>query len=125
MNPNQPNKRDVPSVKGEIKPESDPSVVTEGTKPDWQAVNDAADRAKALEAESNPDEMMDAIVTSQVMLGQDYDARGNLLTTGKIAKRGEKIKVTRAFFRKFRGHFVETPAEFERQEKKARGEEDF
>lgn len=106
MNPNQPPKKgpDVPSVQGEIKPESNPSVVTVGAEDDG---------------------LIEAIVTSQVILGQDRDKFGNVLTTGKVAKRGASIRVSREFFRIHRGEFVETPAEFARLEKKARGEEDF
>jgi predicted house-cleaning NTP pyrophosphatase (Maf/HAM1 superfamily) len=127
MSPNQTKKVDVPYNKSDVRPEVDASVVTasEGKKSDWAAVDDAAERARQVEAESQPDGKIEVVVTSQVMLPETKGADGVVLTGGRIAKRGERIRVSREFLKKHRGHYVETVDEFERQERKARGEDDF
>ncbi len=115
-------------VTGDVRPDVDPNVVTsgaDGKKSDWAAIDDAAARAKALDAEKDPRAKVEVVVTSQVMLPPEKGEDGNLITTGKMAKRGDRITVTREFLRKYRGHFVETVDAWERQQKIERGEEDF
>lgn len=110
----QKKKTDLTYPNASVDPQTNPNVETSGVG--------APELAKRMDKprEDRPGKIAEADLVDCVAIA------AVTRPDGTTAERGDTVRVSRAFLKQFRGQYVvETQDEFDRLERKARGEEDF